>query len=106
MLDIVSLCCNKLSERVKFFASQEFKDIPTDIHISLHTLIYCADRLDIDELGDIKQQIRQKFSDAYIKRADQDKDGCVNKAIIEKLTGNIDPHVIEVKLQNVAAEFN
>merc|ERR1712000_10024 len=104
--EIISLGCQKLIERVNYLAKCKYSEVPKDMHVVLHTLIYCTDRTDIDELTEIKEQIGLKFAEAYLKRANLDKDKVVNRNVVENLGCNVpDPQVIDAKLEDIANEY-
>eukprot|EP00559_Dactyliosolen_fragilissimus_P006791 CAMPEP_0184871248 /NCGR_PEP_ID=MMETSP0580-20130426/40502_1 /TAXON_ID=1118495 /ORGANISM="Dactyliosolen fragilissimus" /LENGTH=324 /DNA_ID=CAMNT_0027373865 /DNA_START=140 /DNA_END=1114 /DNA_ORIENTATION=- len=102
--EILQLTCELLSERIKLIASQ--KACPDDLKESIHTLIWCATRVDIPELLEIKKQFRYKYGKDFVDDASENKCNVVNERILSKLS--VQPptaFLVHTYLEKIADQF-
>ena len=102
--EIIELLCELLHERVRHMSSQ--KECPLDLVECVSTLIWCADRVDIAELAEVKKQLLYKFGKAFGEEAVGNMRGKVNERLMAKLSV-IPPsaHLVVSYLQEIAKEY-
>ena len=82
-LSIIELMCELVHERVNYISSQ--KECPIDLVEAISSLIYAADKVDVEELKDIKSQFSKKYGSAFIKSCNDNADANVNSRLLAKL---------------------
>lgn len=103
--ELVELLCELLHERVKYMSAQ--KECPSDLMETVCSLIWCADRVDIVELNQVKKQLSYKFGKEFAKAAEANANGKVNERLLEKLS--VQPpsaHLVVAYLKEIAKEYN
>ena len=105
-LEIISLMCDLLYERIHYIASE--RKCPEELEEAVSTLIWVSDRLDISELHEIKNQLSMKYGRKFTSLAEQNSPLTkVNIRIVKKL--KLDPpdrDIINAYLQAIAEEYN
>mmetsp|Transcript_31470 Transcript_31470/g.41623 ORF Transcript_31470/g.41623 Transcript_31470/m.41623 type:complete len:366 (+) Transcript_31470:121-1218(+) len=82
--EILSLITELLTERMRIIESQ--KECPPDLVEALSTLVYASDRIDVQELIEVKKQIKLKYGKAFVQRAEVNEGGICNERIVHKLS--------------------
>ena len=82
-LSVIELMCELIHERINYISSQ--KECPADLLEAISTLVYAADKVDIEELRDIKSQFSKKYGSKFIKNCNENVDETVNSRLIAKL---------------------
>jgi vacuolar protein sorting-associated protein IST1 len=103
--ELIELLCELLHERVKYMSSQ--KECPADLMEAVCTLIWSADRVDIAELNEVKNQLKLKFGKEFAMDAETNSHGKVNERLLEKLS--VKPpsaHLVMSYLAEIAKEFD
>jgi len=81
--DIIAMLCDAVLERIPFLQKMG-REIPPDMHTTLHTLIYAASRSGIDELMTILRQLSYLCGPEFVKKSEVDEE-CVNETIRENI---------------------
>jgi len=68
-LEILALICELLKTRIQLIAVE--KECPQDLRESVGSLIWAADRIQIEELNDIKDQFRKKYGIEFVQQAEK-----------------------------------
>ena len=94
-----------IKEKCTYIVSN--KECPTDIRAQLDTLIYSSKRLEIDELIQFREKIKQKYGEAYIIKADNNTDKFVNVNLAEKLKATpFSKTFIDIRIKQLCNEKN
>jgi len=103
--DIIELLCEVVLERIRLLEAE--KECPFDMREAVCTLIYCANRTEIKELTQVKEQLVKKFGKDFAARAMNNHNGCVNERIVHKLSAQ-PPNAFLVLnyMKELAAEYN
>ena len=83
-LEIIELMCELLIQRLNFLANCEV--CPEDLYEPVSTIVWATNRLEINELQEVKDQIKKKFGSGFIEDAMEDKKRASGK-------GSVDPRV-------------
>lgn len=83
-LDILSLLCELLHERMALIAS--LKECPEDMKQSVSTLIWAAPRVEVPELVKVAKLFKAKYGKEFFLRAQRDAGGIVNPKVKSKLS--------------------
>ena len=67
---------------------------PYELKSPLHSVIYAANRLEMKELKEFMEKIKQLYDSEFIYKVIDNKDNLVNEVIIEKLKINVFPEQI------------
>jgi len=101
--EILMLNCELLAERIKLLSST--KECPPDLVSSISTLVWAADRVDIDELTFIKKQFKSKYGKQFEERAMNNVGGVLNDRVVSKLS--VQPpaaYLVQVYLERICEE--
>lgn len=82
--DILELLCQLVLERIRLLDAE--KECPFDMREAVCTLIYAANRTEIPELKDVKEQLIKKYGKEFGEAAMRNHNGCVNERILHKLS--------------------
>lgn len=81
--ELIELLCELMHERVRYLSSE--KECPSDLLEAVSTLIWCANKVDIAELAEVKKQLTLKFGTQFAKDACENTRGKVNERLMSKL---------------------
>jgi hypothetical protein len=81
--DILAMLCDAVLERMPLLQKMG-KEIPADMYITLHTLIYAGSRSGIDELVTIARQLGYLCGPEFVKQSEMDEK-CINETIRENI---------------------
>lgn len=102
--EILELLCDLIHERAELIKSE--KDCPYDMREAVCTLIWAAERTEIQELREVKSQLVKKYGSGFAKCAMANKDGCVNERVIHKLSVHPPNAVIIVRyMEEIAKQY-
>lgn len=85
-LDILELMCEVVIERIRLIEVE--KECPFDMREPICTIVYAADRTEVKELKNVKEQFQKKYGKDFIERASQNVGGVVNDRVVAKLSGS------------------
>ena len=91
-------------ERIRIISHD--KTCPNDLVGPVSTLIWCSDRVEIDELVPIKNQFYYKYGGAFVQEAQENSNCMVNASVLKKLA--IQPpsaYSVQEYLKEIAKEF-
>ncbi len=104
--NLLEMYCDLGVQRIKYITS--CKEVPVDLKQAISSLIWSADRMDIDELIEVKRQFSKKFGSSYIKLVEcNPSDAMVSDRVIHKLSVvPPDFQLVTKYLCNIAREWN
>lgn len=103
VLDILGTLIEILKEKVVYLLG--YDKCPEDVRSTLDTIIYCSNRIDIPELGKIRDGITLKYGILYVTNAINNVDKLVSLAIVDKLTIKPNPNfLLLTRLKQLALE--
>ncbi|GBG30848.1 IST1-like protein [Hondaea fermentalgiana] len=82
--DIIELLCELVLERIRLLDAE--KECPFDMREAVCTLIYAANRTEIKELIQVREQLTKKYGKDFAEKADRNHNGCVNERVVAKLS--------------------
>jgi vacuolar protein sorting-associated protein IST1 len=82
--ELLELLCETVVARLPLIVAE--KECPFDMINSVSTLIYCAPRVQIPELQEVRKQLVKKYGKEFGGRAARNIDGVVNERVIHKLS--------------------
>lgn len=82
--ELLELLCELVHERLKQIASQ--KECPLELKEAVCSLIWCATKVDIEEMDMIKKQLGKKYGSKFLADAENNVDDCVNARLVQKLS--------------------
>ncbi len=82
--DILELMISVVIERLRLIDAE--KECPFDMREAVCTLIYAANRTEVKELVQVKEQLIKKYGKEFGERAMANHNGCVNERIVQKLS--------------------
>lgn len=77
--DVLAMLCDAVIERMPIL-ERSAREIPADMHVTLHTLIYAADRAGVDELQTVNQQLTYLCGPEFVAQSETDEK-CVHELI-------------------------
>jgi vacuolar protein sorting-associated protein IST1 len=84
---VLELFLELLHERSHYINQAPKGALPAaDLLESIASVIFCAKRLQIDELTEVSRQFGYKYNSEFIKDAEANNHNCVNKRLFEKVT--------------------
>ena len=101
--EVLSMYCAQLIERT--LQISDGSACPQDIRPAVETIIWASERLDCQELVEVKTQISLKFGEDFCRNAIDNRDGLVNSVVRDKLI-NVVPDEEDkiIKIQEIASE--
>ena len=101
--DILNRIIETIKNNLETIISND--ECPNELKANLNTIIYSADRLEIKELKEFREIIKQKYGTAYISSVDNNEELLVNEVLVEKLKINIlSEQSIKIKLKQICLE--
>ena len=82
--ELLELLCELVHERLKQISSQ--KECPAELKEAVCSLIWCATKVDIEEMTMIKRQLGRKYGSKFVSDAEDNVDNCVNARLVQKLS--------------------
>ena len=80
---------------------------PYELKAPLHSVIYAANRLEMKELKEFMEKIKQLYDSEFIYKVIDNKDNLVNEVIVQKLKINVFPEqIIKERLKQLCIEKN
>jgi len=102
--EILQLECELLAERIALISST--KECPPDLVSCISTLMWAANRVEIQELAMIKKQFRAKYGKTFEECAMNNVGGVVNDRVVSKLS--VQPpaaYLVQVYLEKICDQF-
>ena len=87
VFDLLNRIIETLKEKVNLLIDN--KKCPPTLKASLNTILYSAARLEIKELKEFREIIKEKYGPEFLSKADNNEEHLVNEVLIEKLNKNI-----------------
>jgi vacuolar protein sorting-associated protein IST1 len=104
-LEILELFCELLLARAPVIESQ--KELPTELSEAIHTLLYASYRVDVQELGQLREDLELKYGKTLKKIALENTEGSVNPRVINKLaTAAPEQFLVIQYLKEIAKQHN
>ena len=102
--DILNRILNNLKEKCNIIVSN--KECPNELRVSLDSVIYSSNKLDIKELKEFKEKINELYGSNYINKAENNENKLVNEVIFEKLkmNNNYTEQLIKTRLKILCIE--
>ena len=103
--ELIQLFCDLILERIRLISHD--KECPHDLLGPVSTLLWCADRIDVEELQVVRSQLAYKYGNAFVRAAQTNEHYMVNDKVIEKLS--IQPptaYLVQEYLKEIAKEYN
>ena len=92
-----------LKERCVYIVTNN--ECPTDLRNHLDSVIFAASRLEIKELKDFREKIKQKYGEAYIVKAENNVDRYIEQVLYEKIKITIFPNELKkIRLKQLCQE--
>ena len=83
------------------------KECPPTLKASLNTILYSASRLEIKELKEFREIIKEKYGPEFLSKADNNEELLVNEVLVEKFKNNIySEQLIIIRLKSICIEKN
>ena len=83
------------------------KECPPTLKASLNTILFSAAQLEIKELKEFREIIKEKYGQEYLSKTDNNEELLVNEVLVEKLKKNIySEQLIKTRLRNICIEKN
>ena len=103
--EIVELLCELVHERSKYLSSS--KECPDDLSEAVSSLIWAADRCNIDEMGEIKNQLSKKLGKLFTSTAETNANDIVNRRLFQKLVVSPPSALLVIRyLEEIAKEYH
>ena len=102
--ELIQLFCDLLLERIRIITHD--KICPNDLLGPVSTLIWCSDRVEIEELVPVRNQLYYKFGSSFVQEAQNNSNCMVNASVLKKLS--IEPpsaYQVQRYLKEIAKEF-
>lgn len=102
--EILQLSCELLSERLQLISTTE--GCPPDLVGTISSLLWASNRMDIQELGEIRKQFKLKYGKKFEEDAMMNAGGVINERILVKLS--VQPPsamLVQAYLMKIAQEF-
>lgn len=81
--DIIAMLCDAVLERMPFLQKMG-REVPPDMYMTLHTLIYAGSRAGIDELGTVAKQLGIICGPEFVKQSHTDEK-CINETVRDNI---------------------
>ena len=102
---MIQLFCDLLLERIRIITHD--KTCPNDLLGPVSTLIWCSERVEIDEFIPVKNQFYYKYGSTFVQEAQSNSNYMVNDEVIKKLS--IRPptaYLVQEYLKEIAKEYH
>lgn len=102
--EILQLSCELLAERLQLISTTE--GCPPDLVGTISSLLWASNRVDIQELGEIRKQFKLKYGKKFEEDAMMNAGGVINERILVKLS--VQPPsamLVQAYLLKIAEEF-
>ena len=104
VMETLQLMCELLSTRIAIISNSQ--SVPPDLEESIATIVYCAQRVEIDELTAIAHQLAAKYGEKQMRLHCDDSLHRVNPRVLEKLRIQTpDFALIIASMQDIAAQY-
>lgn len=103
-MELLALHCELILQRIGLINVQKFP--PTDLIEPMCSIMYCSNRLEIQELREISSQFRHKYGSDWFKEHNENRSKNVTMKIVSAL--NVSPPGINIvigRLKAIAEEF-
>lgn len=102
-LQLLELLCELLQERIKYLSSS--KTCPDDLLQSVCTVIWAANKVDIEELLVVKAQLIKKFGKDIVKQSEVPAN--INERVMSKLSVQPPTNALVIRyLEEIASDNN
>ena len=98
--DIIHPILEIIKEKCIYIVSNS--ECPAELRAPLDSIIYAANKLEIQELMLFKEKILQKYGSSYISKAENNTDKLVNENLVAKLRVTVfNDQIIKIKLKQL-----
>ena len=98
--DIIHPILEIIKEKCTYIIS--YSECPAELRAPLDSIIYAANKLEIQELMLFKEKILQKYGSSYISKAENNMDKLVNENLVAKLRVTVfNDQIIKIKLKQL-----
>ena len=98
--DIIHPILEIIKEKCNYIVS--YSECPAELRAPLDSIIYAANKLEIQELMLFKEKILQKYGSSYISKAENNTDKLVNENLVAKLRVTVfNDQIIKIKLKQL-----
>ena len=103
VFDLLNRIIETLIEKANLLLDN--KECPPTLKVSLNTILFSASRLEIKELKEFREIIKEKYGQEFLSKADNNEELLVNEVLVEKLKKNIySEQLIKTRLRNICIE--
>ncbi|KAJ3346144.1 hypothetical protein HDU83_003349 [Entophlyctis luteolus] len=104
-MEIIELYCEMLLAR--FGLLEQMTTCDKSIEEAVNTIIYAARRMDVKELGQVRDQLAMKFGRDFQEGAEQNANECANSRVVHKLNIKApDVILVDQYLKAIANAYN
>jgi vacuolar protein sorting-associated protein IST1 len=104
--EVLELMCELVHERIRQVTTS-VKDPPEEMKEAIASLIWASRNVDIEELRNVRQQLRQKYTAEFVKQSETNENNLVNPRLYAKLTYKPPSQYLVVKyLEEIARAYN
>ena len=106
---IIFVLLNRIIETLKekIDLLKDSKECPSTLKAYLNTILYSASRLEIKELKEFRDMIKEKYGPEFLFKADNNEGLLVNEVLVEKLKKNIYSELLIItRLKSICIEKN
>lgn len=104
--EVLELMCELVHERIRQITTSS-KDPPEDLKEAIASLIWAARNVDIEEMRNVRQQLKQKYTPEFIKFSETNENNLVNPRLYAKLTYKPPSQYLVIKyLEEIARAYN
>ena len=98
--DIIHPILEIIKEKCTYIIS--YSECPAELRAPLDSIIYAANKLEIQELMLFKEKILQKYGSSYISKAENNMDKLVNENLVAKLRVTVfNEQIIKIRLKQL-----
>ena len=98
--DIIHPILEIIKEKCNYIVS--YSECPAELRAPLDSIIYAANKLEIQELMLFKEKILQKYGSSYISKAENNMDKLVNENLVAKLRVTVfNEQIIKIRLKQL-----
>jgi vacuolar protein sorting-associated protein IST1 len=78
--------CNFCIDLVVDIFHDRLQECPPDLIEGISSIIWATNRVEIEELQEVRNQFKLKYGSDFIKNADENAGGVVNARLLQKLS--------------------
>lgn len=104
--EVLELMCELVYERIRQITTSS-KDPPEELKEAIASLIWAAKNVDIEEMRNVRQQLKQKYTPEFVKLSETNENNLVNSRLYAKLTYKPPSQYLVIKyLEEIARAYN